>query len=263
MIHKMWKFVAAALLLAATASASAADLPLGSGDVLKITVYDHPDLTLDTRVSETGTITFPLLGEVAVAGISVAQAQKKIAYLLDNGKFIHDAHVNILVTLMQSQQVSVLGQVNRPGRYPIDGRHSVLDLLALAGGVSVDAGDTATLIRNSNNKAEKEVIDITDIVRSGDLKMNVELQGGDILFVERTPRFYIYGEVQHAGAYRLERNMTVLQALSVGGGLTQRGTERGVRIKRRDASGELRDISVKQGDQVKPDDIIYVQESLF
>lgn len=243
--------------------AFAADIQLGAGDVIKISVYDHPDLALETRINEDGSISFPLIGDVSVGGFSTSVNEKKIANLLETGGFIHNAQVNIIVTSMQSQVVSVLGQVNRPGRYAIDGKRSLTDILALAGGGNADAGDTVTVIRQRDGKTQKEVIDLIEMVRTGDMQLNQELLGGDVIYVERAPRFYIYGEIQRPGAYRLERNMTVLQALSVGGGLSQRGTARGVRLKRLDEKGVLQETTVQHGDKVGPDDVLYVQESLF
>ena len=257
----MWCMVT---LLAFSASfASAADVQLGAGDVLKISVYGNPDLALETRVSEAGEITFPLVGNVVLGGLSVSAAEKKLGGLLESGGFLRKAQVNIIVTQLQSQQVSVLGQVNRPGRYPIEGKRSLMDMLAMAGGVSPDGGDTVSLIRKRNGKTTREIIDIIDMVRSADLNRDLDVAGNDVIFVERAPRFYIYGEVQRPGAFRLERSMTVLQALSVGGGLTPRGTERGIRIKRRDEAGKLQVINAKHDDLLQVDDMVYVQESLF
>jgi polysaccharide export outer membrane protein len=257
----MW---AAALLLALNVgSAMAADLLLGPGDVIKASVYGNPDMGIETRVSESGSITFPLVGEVKVGGLSVAAAEKKIAGMLESGNFLRKAQVNIIVSQMQSQQVSVLGQVNRPGRYPLEGKRSMLDLLAVAGGFSVDAGDTVNLIRKRDGATTKTVIDVIDMVRNGELNQDAELAANDVIYVERSPRFYIYGEVQRPGTFRLERQMTVLQALSVGGGLSPRGTERGISIKRRDASGKLQVISAKHDDLLLPDDVVYVRESWF
>lgn len=255
--------IIAAVLAWSVGSASAAELVLGGGDVVKISVFGNPDLAVETRVSESGFITVPLIGQVNVAGLSSAVAEKKIATMLETGGFVKSPQVNLIVSVMSSQQVSVLGQVNRPGRYPIDGPRTMLDLLALGGGIGPDGGDTVILIRKRGGKTSKDIIDIVDLFRSNDLKADVEVAGGDILFVERAPRFYIYGEVQRPGPVRLERQMTVLQALSAGGGLTPRGTERGIRIKRRDASGKMEILETKQDDLVRTDDIIYVKESLF
>ncbi|OEZ67702.1 polysialic acid transport protein KpsD precursor [Janthinobacterium sp. HH103] len=253
----------ATLLALSAGFAGAADVQLGAGDVLKISVYGNPDLALETRVSEAGEITFPLVGNVALGGLSVSAAEKKLGGLLESGGFLRKAQVNIIVTQLQSQQVSVLGQVNRPGRYPIEGKRSLMDMLAMAGGVSQDGGDAVSLIRKRNGKTTREIVDIVEMVRSADLNRDLDVAGNDVIFVERAPRFYIYGEVQRPGAFRLERSMTVLQALSVGGGLTQRGTERGIRIKRRDEAGKLEIINAKHDDLLQVDDMVYVQESLF
>lgn len=242
---------------------SAAEVLLGPSDVVKVLVYGHADLALETRISETGSITFPLIGEVSVGGLSTSAAEKKVAKLLEQGGFIKNPQVNIIVTLLQSQLVSVLGQVAKPGRYPIDGKRRLTDILALAGGVLTDGADSVILLRVKEGVSKKEIIDLVDVMRDGDAKKNVELIGNDVIYVERAPRFYIYGEVQRAGAYRLERDMTVLQALSSSGGLSARGTERGIRIKRRNAAGALEIIQAKHDDLLRADDVVYVQESLF
>ncbi|CDG84612.1 polysaccharide export protein EpsE [Janthinobacterium agaricidamnosum] len=256
-------WILAAFLAMGAGVAAAADVLLGAGDVLKISVYGSPDLALETRISEAGDITFPLVGTVAIGGLSTSAAEKKIGGLLEEGGFLRKAQVNIIVTVLQSQQVSVLGQVNRPGRYPIEGKRSLMDMLAMAGGVGPDGGDSVTLVRKRNGSTTKEVIDIIDMVRNADLNRDFDVGGNDVVFVERAPKFYIYGEVQRPGAFRLERSMTVLQALATGGGLTQRGTERGVRIKRRDAAGVVQIIDAKHDDLLQVDDVLYVKESWF
>lgn len=253
----------AMLLALSTVSAHANEMVLGGGDVVKISVFGNPDLAVETRVSEAGFVTMPLVGQVAVAGLSPAMAESKIATMLDKGGFVKKPQVNLMVTVLTSQQVSVLGYVNRAGRYPIDGRRGVLDMLALAGGISPDGGDIVTVMHRRDGKMVTDQIDTSQLMRNGDMIGSVELQGGDTVFVERAPRFYIYGEVQRPGALRLERNMTVLQALSAGGGLTLRGTERGLRVKRRDQAGKLQTIDVRGDDLVQPNDVVYVKESLF
>lgn len=243
--------------------ASAAETPLGAGDVVKLSVYGNPDLALETRISEAGTITFPLVGQVEIGGLSVAAAEKKIGNLLERGGYLKKAQVNMIVTTLQSQQVAVLGHVNRPGRYPVEGKRSVLDLLAMAGGMSAEGGDAISLVRNRKGAVTRETIDIVQMVRSGQLDQNMEVAGGDVIYVERAPRFYIVGEVQRPGAFKVERSMTVLQALSAGGGLTARGTDRGIRITRKDASGKPTVINAKHDDIVQVDDVITVKESWF
>jgi polysaccharide export outer membrane protein len=262
-MKRLVRWLVVLVLAGASALAGAAEVPLGAGDMVRIAVHGNPDLSLETRVSESGTITFPLIGNVAVGGLSAAAAEKKIGGLLESGGYLKKAQVNIVVSLLASQQVSVLGQVNRPGRYPVDGKRSVLDMLALAGGISVEGGDTVSLVRTQGGKTVRNSIDVIQMVRTGALDANFDVAGGDMLYVERAPRFYIVGEVQRPGAFRVERQMTVLQALSAGGGLTPRGSHNGLSITRKDASGKPVTIEVKHSDLVQVDDVITVRESWF
>jgi polysaccharide biosynthesis/export protein len=253
-----------ALLIGACCGlAKAEEVVLGPSDLVKISVYGNPDLALETRISQAGTITYPLLGQVGVGGLTISAAETKLSGLLVSGGFVKKPQVNILVTAPESRLVSVLGQVSKPGRYPVDGKQGLIDILALAGGVLPEGGDIVYLIRQRNGVSTKETVDLVKMMRAGDLKLNLDLVTGDVVFVERAPRFYIYGEVQKPGAYRLEANMTVQQALSVGGGLSARGTERGLRIKRRDGEGKVTEFAAKHGDVIQIDDVVYVKESLF
>ena len=245
------------------AAATAADLPLGPGDVVKVSVYGNPDLSLETRVSEAGKISYPLVGQVAVSGLSTVAAEKKIAGLLERRGYLKKPQVNIIVPAVQSQTVSVLGQVNRPGRYPVEGKRSLMDMLAMAGGIATDGGDNVSLIRTRDGQTTRNDIDLVQMMRAGQLGDDQLVAGSDIVFVERAPKFYIYGEVQRPGAIRLERAMTVTQALSAGGGLSLRGTERGLVIKRRDAQGQLQTIKARSDDLIEVDDVVYVKESWF
>jgi polysaccharide export outer membrane protein len=244
-------------------AAGAAEVLLGPGDVVKLSVYGSPDLSIETRVSESGHLTFPWLGQVAVGGMPVAVAEKTIASLLEKGGYLKQAQVNMLVTTLASQQISVLGHVNRPGRYPVDGRRRVLDMLALAGGINSDGGDMISLVRTRDGKTLRETIDVVDMVRTGELDRDVEVAGGDIIFVERAPRAYITGEVSRPGPFRLERGMTVQQALSAGGGLSPRGSSNGIRITRKAVGGQPVSLDARASDIVQVDDVIVVRESWF
>jgi polysaccharide export outer membrane protein len=262
-MKRLVQIAMAAVLALAAGFSFAADVLLGPGDVVKMSVYGSPDLTVETRVAESGKMTVPLLGQVQVGGLSVQQAEKKIGDALEKGGYLKKAQVNLLVTTLASAQVSVLGQVNRPGRYPVDGPRKVLDLLALAGGISADGGDTIDLVRTRDGKTTRETIDVVDMVRKGELNHDFEVAGGDVIFVERAPRAYVMGEVQRPGALRIERGMTVQQAVSSGGGLTPRGSSHGWRITRKDPNGSVRTMDVKGTDLVQADDVITVRESWF
>ena len=256
-------WIAGLALIFGMGMAGAAEVLLGPGDVVKLSVYGSPDLALETRVSETGNITFPLLGQVAVGGLPVAAAEKKIGDLLEKGGYLKKAQVNMLVTTLASQQVSVLGYVNRPGRYAVEGRRKVLDLLAMAGGMHGEGGDIINLVRTRNGNTTRETIDVIEMVRSGELNKDYEVAGGDIIYVERAPRAYVTGEVARPGPFRLERGMTVQQAVSAGGGLSLRGSNNGMKVTRKDASGNPVTINVKASDPVQVDDVIIVRESWF
>ena len=236
---------------------------IGAGDLVRITVFRNPDLTTETRVSERGTILFPLIGEVHVAGMTPYQAGHTIATRLRVGRFVVNPEVNVALSQVNSRQVAVLGAVNRPGRYPIDSQNSRLtDFIAAAGGIAPPGADSVTLVSTRDGKTVKRDIDLNTIFRDGDLSENLRLQPGDTIYVEKAPMVYIYGEVQKAGAYRLEPHMTVMQALALGGGLTPRGTQRGIKIARRTPEG-VREINAHLTDPVRNDDVIYVSESLF
>jgi polysaccharide export outer membrane protein len=237
---------------------------LGPGDTVRITVFQNPDLTTEARLSERGTIVFPLVGEVALGGRTPTDAGTHIADRLKQGQFLKNPQVNVAVTQVRSRQVSVLGHVAKPGRYPLDDASSRLtDLLALAGGVAATGDDVVTVMLTRGGSVTKHQIDVPAMYRNGDLQSNIQVEAGDTIYVQPAPVFYIYGEVQRAGSYRLQPNMIVMHALSLGGGLTPRGTERGMLIQRRMADGTARKVEARPNDPVQADDVIYVRESLF
>jgi polysaccharide biosynthesis/export protein len=234
---------------------------LGMGDMVRVTVFRNPDLTTEARVSERGTILFPMIGEVPVNGLTPAQAAARIADKLRNGKYVVNPEVTVSIAQVNSRQVSVLGNVNKPGRYPLDSVNVKLtDVLATAGGVAGTGADYVTVVSANNRKTD---VDLAAMFRNGDLSKNVELQPGDTIYVHRAPMVYVYGEVQKGGAYRLEPNMTVMQAIALASGITPRGTDRGVKVSRKDSNGGVRKLDVNLTDPVQPDDVIYVRESLF
>lgn len=245
-------------------SHAASDDNLGPGDSIRITVFEHPDLTTETRLSARGLIRFPLLGDVDLGGLTPGAAGERIATLLESGNFIKAPQVGVAVIQVRSRQVSVLGQVARPGRYALDETRTTLtDLLALAGGIAATGDEVVTVIRQRDGGAEKLEVDIARMYQTGEMSANVEIGNGDTVYVRRAPVFYIYGEVQRAGTYRLENGMTVMQALSLGGGITQRGTERGIKVSRRATNGTFARRDIELAEPVAPDDILYVRESLF
>lgn len=252
----------------ATASANASagkEALLGVGDVLKISVYQNPDLSVDgARISETGRINFPLIGNVAISGLTATAAEQKIAKLLREGGFVLRPQVTIQIGQIRSSVISILGQVGKPGRYPIETVGAkTAEMIAVAGGVTPGGADVVTLVGTRNGKPIKLDIDMTAILQSGNSELDVPVQNGDVLFVDRAPVAYIYGEVGRPGQFRIERGMDVRQALAQAGGLSARGTQRGMKVHRRAADGTVTVADIGLSDPVDREDVIYVKESLF
>lgn len=242
----------------------AAQYLLAPGDGIRITVYQNPDLTMETRVGEAGAISFPLLRMVQLGGLSVRQAEQRIADALRTGGFVTQPQVSLMVTQVRGHQVSVLGQVARPGRYPLEFAEVRLsDVLALAGGVVPTGGDNVVVVGTRNGQPFRAEVDLPSLFGPNQRSEDILLQNGDSIWVERTAMIYLYGEVARPGPVRLERGMTLMQALAAGGGISLRGTERGLRVHRRDAQGRVRVLEVAMTDALRPDDIVYVRESIF
>jgi polysaccharide export outer membrane protein len=184
--------------------------------------------------------------------------------MLKEGGFVLNPQINILVTQGFNNLVSVLGEVRNPGRYSLDAAGGHLSgMLAAAGGVAETGGDLVTISGVRAGKPFRREIDIVKMASTGAAGDDIDLVGGDTLFVNRAPMFYIYGQVQRPGQVRLERNMTVMQALAAGGGFTGKGTGRGLVRHRRDATGKVKEEGVNLDDEVRDQDVIYVKESLF
>jgi polysaccharide export outer membrane protein len=254
----------APVLAHAQLSEAQRDYVLGAGDVVRVSVYQNQDLTLETRITESGAISYPLLGQVRLGGLSVPQAEKLIADGLKNGNFVRQPQVSILVTQVRGNQASVLGMVNRPGRYPIEQTGMRLsELLATAGGIAQGGSDQVVLSGMRDSKPLRVVIDVPLLFAQSGSVNDPVIANGDTVYVERMPMVYIYGEVQRPGAMRLERDMTVLQGLASGGGLTQRGTEKGLRLHRRGADGKVQILQPGMNDPLQNGDVISLRESLF
>lgn len=256
--------VAAGLALRANAQNQQPEYQLGSGDVVRILVFQNPDLTVETRVTENGSVSYPLVGSVKIGGMTIPAAEQAIAKALKEGGFIQSPQVNIALLQNRGNQVTVLGAVNRAGRYPLETfttRFS--EMIAIAGGISPAGADVAILTGTRDGKPLRREIDIPRIFLENRLQDDIVVAGGDVIYVHRMPVFYIYGEAQRSGSYRIERNMTLRQALVMGGGPTPRGTQRGLILYRRSAEGKVELLSPDLNDPVQADDVLYVKESLF
>lgn len=246
------------------AASKAPLLQLGPGDSVNIQVYGQPDLNATVYVSDDGTIPVALTGPVKVAGASPAEAAARIEKALKDGKYLVDPHVTLTVTESRSQRVSVLGQVGRPGRYPIQSNTSIFDLLADAGGITELGGDQVFILRtDASGNITRYPISLKGLADGARGNSEVTLTGGDSVMVPTAPQLYIYGEVTTPGKFKVEPGMTVVQAIARAGGVTQRGSQNRVVIKRRKADGTYETTKAALSDLVQPDDVIRVKESIF
>jgi polysaccharide export outer membrane protein len=248
----------------AAPSAGATEYRIGAGDVVRVQVFQNPDLSLDTRVTEAGIVSYPLLGPVRLGGLSVTAAEKLIADGLRNGNFVKNPQVTIVVTLVRGNQASVLGQVNRPGRYPLETADMRLtDLIATAGGTATTGSDLVVLVGTRDGKPFRMEVDLPTLFAPGGRDKDIFVLNGDTVWVERQPLVYIYGEVQRPGPMRLERDMTLVQVLASGGGLTLRGTVKGMQVHRKGPDGSIKIFEPTMTDKLREGDVVFVRESLF
>lgn len=239
-------------------------MQIGAGDTIMIAVYDQPDMTATVYVSDDGTVPVALAGAVHVAGLSPAGAAQAIEKALRDGNFFKKPHVTVTVVQSRSQRVSVLGEVGSPGRYPIDSKTTIFDLLAQAGGAKETASSTIYLLRTGKDgTTARYPIDLRVLADNPKSIANQSLQGSDSIFVPKADEFYIYGEVTAPNKYRLEPGMTIVQAIIRAGGVTARGSRNRVEVKRKGPSGEDILSKGKLEDLVKPNDVIRVKESIF
>lgn len=249
---------------AGSAEGAVPTVQLGTGDSLTVDVFGQQDMNGVVTVGDDGTIRLPLVGAVAVAGLSPAQAAQKIERALIDGGFLVKPHVSVTLTTPVSQLVSILGEVHTPGRYQVNANSTIFQILALAGGITADGADTIYLIHMDNGgKQERIPIDLKGLSDNTSKLPTTRFKGGDSIFVPRAEKFYIYGEVMMPNSYKLEPGMTVVQAIARAGGLTVRGSDRRVEIKRTGPNGKQDTFSAKQDALVKPDDVIRVKESIF
>ena len=257
MIRIMMAILLSALTLPAVgqnssqSSAQSAD-KLGVGDTVHITVYQQPDMTTDSRVTDGGTIHVPLAGNVKVDGMTTTEAADAIADALKKGEFLKDPKVGVALTNVKSRQVSVLGLAVRPGLYPLEAASvKVPQIIAAAGGIAPGGSETITVIRGGKP------------IKVSSLSKDFELQGGDTVYVDRAPVFYIYGEVVRAGTYPVTDGMNVMQALTLGGGITPRGSESRIKLRRANKEGKVLEYDVGPTTRVYANDVIFVRESIF
>lgn len=251
------------LLAVPAAGIDEAHYRLGQGDILRITVYDHPDLETKVRVNADGSIPFPLIGTVRVGGLNAALAADAIAGRLGEG-FLVNPQVAVFVEEFRSQKAAVMGQVKTPGLYELSGQTTLLQLISKAGGVTPDADETVTIKRPSGQGGEEVVtVNLKEIMERGDPALDVLVQGGDSILVNKAGLFYVTGQVKKPDAYKLEQGISVITAITRAGGFTDLAAQGKVRIIRKADGGEQVLKSVPMNEPIQANDVIVVPESFF
>jgi polysaccharide export outer membrane protein len=247
---------------------------IGSQDVLSISVWDQPDLSGKFTVETDGSFTFPLIGRIMAGGLTLRDLEGQLRKRLADGYF-KNPQVSVSIEQYRSQRIFVIGEVRTPGAYPLTGDMTLIEALARAGSTTAEAGNEASIIRapagqtvtapllpNQQDASVVVRVNIRDL-QGGQLSQNVALQDGDTVFIPRAETIYVFGQVRSPGAYPLKtKDTTVLQALSLAGGVTDRGSTSRIKIVRI-VDGKKVEVDAKLGDTVKPGDTVIVRERFF
>ena len=247
------------------------DYVVGPQDQLQVTVFDEPDLSRRVTVDSDGTITLPLVGRVSVDGLILPEVQDEIIRQLGDG-FLINPQASVEVVEFRSQSVYVLGEVASPGIYSLSGNLNLLTVLVQAGSTTAQAGDVVQIIRSASGQAsagpvlegddetEMEEVSLADI-RTGRLRF-VTLRDGDTVNVPKAAIFFVTGHVSSPGQYVWVQGMTVRQAIALAGGYTNRGSNRGIRVRREIDSAPAA-VSVNEDDRVLAGDVLEIRARRF
>jgi polysaccharide export outer membrane protein len=240
------------------------DYMLGNGDILDIEVYEHPDLKTTVRISGNGMITLPLIGQVEAANSTVKELSKKVETILADG-YVVDPQVNIFIKEFRSQKATILGEVKSPGLYEMEGYTSLLELISTAGGLTENASIEVVIHRKelANQKEQTINIDLRQLMEEGQNSKNIQVIDGDNIFIPKKKVFYVTGEVKKPNSYNYEDGLTVIQALTMAGGISEKAAPNRVKIIRTSNGNEQLIKGVKMDQSVKPNDVIVVPESYF
>jgi polysaccharide biosynthesis/export protein len=246
--------------------AAQTDYIVGSQDVLTVTVFGEAELSGKYTVEQDGTFTFPQIGRVKAGGLTLRALEHELKTKLADG-YLKNPQVAVAIENYRSQRILVIGEVRSPGEYQLTGEMTLLSALARAGSTTPTAGHEATVVRVKRSpKTGEEPSDIIKVdltaLQGGDVSLNLPLQDGDTVNVPKAQSVFVAGQVKTPGAYAVDPGSTVLQVLSLAGGLTDRGSDNRIRIQRT-VNGRKVELGAKLTDQVNPGDTIIVRERFF
>lgn len=234
---------------------------VGEDDVISITVYDQPQLSTKVRVSGDGTIILPLLGNISVAGLSVVDISEKLTRLYADG-YLVNPQISVFIEEYGSKKATILGMVNSPGQYSIRQHTSLLEFISMAGGLTNDAGGTAVITRKSGDGKTVQV-DLAKLIEKGETAHNVPVFNGDSVYIPKMQVIYINGEVQRPNQYKYESGTTVIMAVTLANGFTDKASPKNIKIIRKIDGKEVIITQTDMDEPVLPGDIIVVPESIF
>lgn len=244
---------------------------LGPKDVVNITVFGEPQLSGDYEINDDGKIRFPLLGDVLISNLTTQQAAEKIEKLLEKDYFV-DAQVTLIVKDYKSLWVNVIGEVRNTGRKYLKSQATILDVISECGGLSNEAGDSITLKRPVDKDSSLVVqLNLRDLTDPNSPNFNYKVKPGDTIIVHPKPYFYIQGEVAKPGKYELAKDLTLLQAIALAGGVGKFANEKNIEIYRTEGSEtkiirkNLKDIKKNEEEDIiiYPMDTIIVNKRTF
>jgi polysaccharide export outer membrane protein len=249
------------------------DYVIGAQDVLTITSYDQADMSGKFTVEADGTFTFPMIGRVKAGGLTLRGLEAAIKAKLKDDGYFRNPQITVAVDTYKSQKVFIVGEVRTPGTYPLSGNMNLVEALARAGSTLPTASGEAVIVHAGENASGPTMPvsdDVKDLVRvnlrdleKGTVTSNAALRDGDTVFVPRAQSIYVFGQVKNPGAYAMQQtDTTVLQALSLAGGVTDRGTTSRIKIVRI-VNGDKKELKVKLSDLVQPGDTVIVSERFF
>ncbi len=272
---------ATACLAVSAATASAQGAPategyrIGPRDLLEIRVFEVPELNIERRVSDEGTINLPLIGDIPVQGLTEAELADRLKAMLE-AKYVQHASVSVQVREFRSKPISVIGAVKQPGNLAFSGRWTLLEALSAAGGLTEEHGNTIYILRRADNGLSDQIsVDVDDLMLRADPDANVPIFANDVINVPAKVAVTVFclGEVAHPGAVEFQstERITLLTAIARAGGLTDRASRK-IQIKRRDRNGRDLEFDVDykrvlagkdEDPSLHSGDVVVVKESFF
>jgi polysaccharide export outer membrane protein len=259
------------LFASANVNVDPSDYLLGAGDLIEVSIFEAEELNTTARVSARGFITLPLLEEVKVKGLTAHLAEAFIENLYKE-KYIKDPHVSIFVKEHFSQRITIVGQVKNPGTYDYMGRQRLLDVLALAGGLTEKAGPFVQIRRHADAKNQKSMymVDLEKLIKEGSTELNLTINGGDVIFVSEAGTFFVDGAVRRPGSYPLKSKTNLQEAVLAAGGMAPYAVEDEMTIIRTKKNGEREIIKIDLAKdpeanrmRVQDHDVIVVKDSAW